>query len=168
MQHALCMQPKLHLHAPPRVHAQVNIWDWRKQRKLGSGRGQMGEPTQVYGVEWNPHQDEVIPPAFLTFGRKHIKVRAAGGAWMVTPEGWQGLHWDTGDGACCVHPHSHAALPLFCPLMGRPPSLLPAPSAWCGHRRRRCSPLAGTRPLTSHPSPTTPHPLLACHAPSHL
>lgn len=29
---------------------------------------------QVYGVEWNPHQTEGMVPAFITFGRKHIKM----------------------------------------------------------------------------------------------
>jgi len=53
----------------------VYVYDWRKQRKLSSSRGQMGDPPQVYGVEWNPHQnDDDIPPAFVTFGRKHIKL----------------------------------------------------------------------------------------------
>lgn len=40
---------------------------------------------QVYGVEWNPHQSEDIPPAFVTFGRRHIKV------WSTEdPEGGSG------------------------------------------------------------------------------
>ena len=30
--------------------------------------------TQVFGVEWNPHQQEGIPLAFATFGKNHIKV----------------------------------------------------------------------------------------------
>jgi len=35
----------------------------------------VGPPPQVHGVEWNPHQnDDDIPPAFVTFGRKHIKL----------------------------------------------------------------------------------------------
>ena len=31
---------------------------------------------QVYGVEWNPYEiSHKVPPAFLQFGKKHIKVR---------------------------------------------------------------------------------------------
>ncbi len=36
---------------------------------------------QVYGVEWNPHEDsKTVPPAFLSFGRKHIKMWMQDGA----------------------------------------------------------------------------------------
>ena len=32
---------------------------------------------QVYGLEWNPYEiSHQVAPAFLTFGKKHIKVRA--------------------------------------------------------------------------------------------
>jgi len=51
----------------------VTIHDWRRNKKLGEGRGHNGEPIQVFGVEWNPYQAEGETPEFLTYGRKHLK-----------------------------------------------------------------------------------------------
>ncbi|GFR42918.1 hypothetical protein Agub_g3918, partial [Astrephomene gubernaculifera] len=67
----------------------VYVYDWRRGRMEGSGRGQMGDPPQVYGIEWNPHAGRYpgVPPAFLTFGKKHIKTwqRDATGQWAGKP-----------------------------------------------------------------------------------
>ncbi|KAJ9506292.1 hypothetical protein QJQ45_013870, partial [Haematococcus lacustris] len=74
----------------------VYVYDWRKARLLSSGKGQMGDPPQargreggregrgqgedgergrVYGVEWNPYEvSHSCPCAFVTFGRKHLKL----------------------------------------------------------------------------------------------
>ncbi|KAF5831718.1 WD40-repeat-containing domain protein [Dunaliella salina] len=53
----------------------VSVFDWRNKKEVSSGRGQTGDPPQVFGVEWNPHEnDDDIPSAFLTFGRKNIKM----------------------------------------------------------------------------------------------
>ncbi|KAG2422675.1 hypothetical protein HXX76_015839 [Chlamydomonas incerta] len=62
----------------------VYIIDWRRNKIDGSGKGQMGDPPQVYGVEWNPHagRHPNVQPAFLTFGKKHIKMWSReGGNW---------------------------------------------------------------------------------------
>ncbi|GAX82495.1 hypothetical protein CEUSTIGMA_g9922.t1 [Chlamydomonas eustigma] len=63
----------------------VYVYDWRKKRELSSGRGQMGDPPQVYGLEWNPYEiTHQVTPAFLTFGKKHIKL------WTCSVEGGAG------------------------------------------------------------------------------
>eukprot|EP00955_Chlamydomonas_euryale_P020725 219624-Chlamydomonas_euryale.AAC.1 len=57
----------------------VYVYDWRKRRELFSGRGNMGDPPQVYGLEWNPYElTHQMPSGFLQFGKKHIKVWLAG------------------------------------------------------------------------------------------
>ncbi|KXZ42689.1 hypothetical protein GPECTOR_124g489 [Gonium pectorale] len=68
----------------------VYVYDWRRGRMVSSGRGQVGDPPQVYGVEWNPHagRHPSVPHAFLTFGKKNIKMwgrealpAGGGGPW---------------------------------------------------------------------------------------
>eukprot|EP00798_Chlamydomonas_sp_ICE-L_P030392 gene30392-35400_t len=55
----------------------VYVYDWRKQRVLSNGRGQSGDPPQVYGLGWNPYEiTHNCPSAFVTFGNKHIKMLA--------------------------------------------------------------------------------------------
>ncbi|GLC69071.1 hypothetical protein PLESTF_000783800 [Pleodorina starrii] len=58
----------------------VYVYDWRRNRLESSGKGQMGDPPQVYGLEWNPYAGRPgsVPPAFLTFGKKHIKMWTRG------------------------------------------------------------------------------------------
>ncbi|MEW5311518.1 MAG: hypothetical protein WDW38_003227 [Sanguina aurantia] len=59
------------------------IYDWRRQRVQGSGRGQMGDPPQVYGIEWCPHGVTAGSPGqFVSFGKKHIKL------WTCTTGQW--------------------------------------------------------------------------------
>uniref|UniRef100_A0A383VWQ6 EML-like second beta-propeller domain-containing protein n=1 Tax=Tetradesmus obliquus TaxID=3088 RepID=A0A383VWQ6_TETOB len=67
----------------------VSVWDWRNGwRLVGEGKGCMGEPPQVFGLEWNPHElTHEIEPQFATFGKKHLKVwkpAAPNGAWVAT------------------------------------------------------------------------------------
>ena len=55
----------------------VYIYDWRRTRVLCSGRGCMGDPPQVYGVEWCPYEvthPGQVPSQFVTFGKKHMKL----------------------------------------------------------------------------------------------
>ena len=62
----------------------VYIYDWRKKRQVGGGKGHMGDPPQVYGVEWNPYEiSHSVPSAFLQFGKKHLRLWSdpGGGAW---------------------------------------------------------------------------------------
>lgn len=48
--------------------------------------------TQVYGVEWNPHagRHPNVQPAFLTFGKKHIKM------WTRENGNWAAKQLTTG------------------------------------------------------------------------
>jgi hypothetical protein len=45
-----------------------------------------GNPGQVFGLEWNPHQvTHDIEPQFVTFGKKHVKMwKPAGNSWAAT------------------------------------------------------------------------------------
>lgn len=53
----------------------VYVYDWRKKRQVGGGRGHMGDPPQVYGVEWNPYEiSHNVPSSFLQFGKKHLRM----------------------------------------------------------------------------------------------
>ncbi|GIL71076.1 hypothetical protein Vretimale_17844 [Volvox reticuliferus] len=65
----------------------VYVYDWRRNRQDGAAKGQMGDPPQVYGIEWNPYagRHAAVPAAFLTFGKKHIKMWARGdtGQWAA-------------------------------------------------------------------------------------
>lgn len=73
----------------------VYVYDWRKQRVVHTGKGQMGDPPQVYGIEWNPYEvSHGATPAFLTFGRKHMKVwtgDASGTNWQSKQMSFGGL-----------------------------------------------------------------------------
>lgn len=60
----------------------VYVYDWRRQRLVESGRGQNGDPPQVYGVEWNPWfgRNPAVPNQFITYGKKHVKAGAGAAA----------------------------------------------------------------------------------------
>ncbi|CAG9462264.1 unnamed protein product [Pedinophyceae sp. YPF-701] len=53
----------------------VQVYDWASGSLLSEGKGFSGEPPQVFGVAWDPfHEDVGMPPRFVTYGRKHVKM----------------------------------------------------------------------------------------------
>ncbi|KAK9809912.1 hypothetical protein WJX72_001539 [[Myrmecia] bisecta] len=63
----------------------LSIYDWRRNKLLSQGRGYMGEPPQVYGIEWNQFGGRgAIPERFVSYGKKHVKL------WQMDDTGkWQ-------------------------------------------------------------------------------
>lgn len=54
--------------------------------------------TQVYGIEWNPYAGRMsaVPHAFLTFGKKHIKMWTRGEGGAGGGGGWVAKQLSTG------------------------------------------------------------------------